>query len=695
MSWLPHFISPWTGVMAAALSVPPLILLYFLKLRRREQPVSSTLLWKKAVQDLQVNAPFQKLRRNLLLLLQLLLLLLLCTALARPISFYHPGAGASTIIMIDRSASMNAAEPSYGGRTRLEEAKRRARELVETMQRNATAMVIAFDDSAQVVCPMTPDVGALRTAIDSITPTDRGSRARMAFDIAEAQATYNPEQGRGDVPAPEAVVFSDGRMVDSPNDLQFREKIRYERIGTEGLGNVGIVAMSARRNFERPTQVQVFARLENFGPVPVSSDVQLEVAPIEAGQSREVFTVRGIAQTELPPQRWSDADWAAAHPNEKAADYSARQGVDFTLDLNSGAVLRLTQITRKDGAAPPDALAADDVAQVIVPPPKALSVLLVSRQNYFLEKVMRSLNLKDPAEVTPEQYEASVPQTYDLIIFDNYTPQRLPGAGNFIYFGSVGPGLGIKAASEHGVPVMVERQGVLDWQRDHPILKGLSLSKLLVQQAIKLAPTAEDQVLVEGTRSPLIVLHREGRSTHLVIAFDVVQSTWPTSVTFPYFMYNALQFLAAGSDLEVRPSYLPGDTPRISRLSLQQAAALAGMGSAAGNGGLQKVRLIAPDGSARELNVPEDGDFVLPPLDHAGIYRTEPPIPGFDRIAVNLLNENESDLQPIDRGPVGQAVSGGGSATRRRIDLWWWIVACGVTPLLLIEWWVYTRRVHL
>jgi hypothetical protein len=30
-----------------------------------------------------------------------------------------------------------------------------------------------------------------------------------------------------------------------------------------------------------------------------------------------------------------------------------------------------------------------------------------------------------------------------------------------------------------------------------------------------------------------------------------------------------------------------------------------------------------------------------------------------------------------------------------RLELWWWLVACGALPLLLIEWWIYTRRVHL
>src|SRR5437870_13465882 len=100
---LPSLLNVLPAAIAAGIVVPALLVLYFLKLRRREMPVSSTLLWKKAIQDLQVNAPFQKLRRNLLLLLQLLLLLLLVLALSRPVANYSPGAGQSTVIIIDRS----------------------------------------------------------------------------------------------------------------------------------------------------------------------------------------------------------------------------------------------------------------------------------------------------------------------------------------------------------------------------------------------------------------------------------------------------------------------------------------------------------------------------------------------------------------------------------------------------------------
>ncbi|MFH0963196.1 MAG: BatA domain-containing protein, partial [Planctomycetota bacterium] len=57
--------------------LPIVLLFYFLKLKRQEKPISSTYLWKKAIQDLRVNSPLQKLRKNLLLWLQLALLALL------------------------------------------------------------------------------------------------------------------------------------------------------------------------------------------------------------------------------------------------------------------------------------------------------------------------------------------------------------------------------------------------------------------------------------------------------------------------------------------------------------------------------------------------------------------------------------------------------------------------------------------
>src|SRR5947207_4655653 len=120
---LPSFLNTLPAAIAAGIVVPSLLALYFLKLRRREMMISSTLLWKKAIQDLQVNAPFQRLRKNLLLFLQMLLLILLLLALARPISHYSPGAGKLSVILVDRSASMSTKDPELKGKTRLDGAK--------------------------------------------------------------------------------------------------------------------------------------------------------------------------------------------------------------------------------------------------------------------------------------------------------------------------------------------------------------------------------------------------------------------------------------------------------------------------------------------------------------------------------------------------------------------------------------------
>src|SRR3954469_24758636 len=235
MSWLPSFITPLAGAIAAVLSISALLVLYFLKLRRREMPVSSTILWRKAVQDLQVNAPFQKLRRNLLLLLQLLLLIALCLALMRPVANFKKGAGKLTVILIDRTGSMAAKDVDGGKRTRLEEAKRLAHEVVDSMKRDDNACVITFDESAETLCPLTPDTAKLRAAIISVEQTDRKSRLKLAYQLADAQSAFIPEQNRANI-KPDVFLFSDGRALDS-DTLTLHGNLQFPNIGDDKTGN--------------------------------------------------------------------------------------------------------------------------------------------------------------------------------------------------------------------------------------------------------------------------------------------------------------------------------------------------------------------------------------------------------------------------------------------------------------------------
>ena len=649
-----NFLNPLAAAVAAALAVPALLALYFLKLRRQERPVSSTILWRKAVQDLQVNAPFQKLRKNLLLLLQLLVLAALLLAFARPVSSGRATAGESTVILIDRSASMNAPDGGAAGssETRLEAAKRRASDLVDTLPRGGRATVVTFADTADTVQAFTEDAAALKRAIAAVAPSDRPTRLADAFKLADAQLQFDVDQLRPDAQN-DVFLYSDGRVADSA-ELSLRGRLHYEPIGRAETPNVAVVALSAKRNYERPTEVQVFARLANYGPEPVTAAVQLAVAEIDpadagAGPAPADFLTRDVSATvDLPPSRWTDEERQTA----EAGGFVARDSVEFTLDLTTAAVIRVRQANEGDG------LSADDEARVVVPPPRPLSVLLVSDGNPFLERlVLGALDLRDPKVVTPAQYDAAVPDTYDVIIFDRHSPDALPPAGNFVYFGGVADGLKLAATTENGQRLFTQGNLVLDWDRDHPILRGLNLGKLYAESALRLDVPLEARTIVEGLKGPLVVLYREGRRRHLVVAFDTLASNWPLRQSFPYFMYNALQFMAAGEDMDVRQSYAPGEAVRIPRLNLQRLASAGEPtpGAATDTGGaVRSIRLIGPSG-ARAIPIPADGEFVLPTAatERVGLYGTDPAVPQFEHFSVNLLDAAESDLRPSATAPGG------------------------------------------
>ena len=124
-----------------------IVLLYFLKLKRQPLEVPSTYLWHKSIEDLHVNSVWQKLRQSLLLYLQLLFIGLLAWTLLRPTFEGKRLIGNRIIFLVDNSASMGATDVAP---TRLDEAKKRAGELIDEMRHGDVAMLVSFSDSAKI-----------------------------------------------------------------------------------------------------------------------------------------------------------------------------------------------------------------------------------------------------------------------------------------------------------------------------------------------------------------------------------------------------------------------------------------------------------------------------------------------------------------------------------------------------------------
>src|SRR5713101_9286513 len=118
-----HIPIPWWAGLLLLLIPLFVLLLYFLKLKRRPLAVPSTFLWKKSIEDLHVNSLLQWLRQNVLLLLQLLALLAMIYGI---MAFQFHGSrseGKPYILMVDNSASMSVTDVAPN---RLEWAKQEA-----------------------------------------------------------------------------------------------------------------------------------------------------------------------------------------------------------------------------------------------------------------------------------------------------------------------------------------------------------------------------------------------------------------------------------------------------------------------------------------------------------------------------------------------------------------------------------------
>src|SRR5881227_4445364 len=91
-----------------ALTIPAIIALYFLKIRRPTRIVPALHLWPNQIRDRQANVPWQRLRPSWLLFLQLLAAAVLVAAAVQPALPATAGLAAHSIVLLDASASMQA-----------------------------------------------------------------------------------------------------------------------------------------------------------------------------------------------------------------------------------------------------------------------------------------------------------------------------------------------------------------------------------------------------------------------------------------------------------------------------------------------------------------------------------------------------------------------------------------------------------
>ena len=724
-----QFQSPIRPDAWALLALVPLgiILLYFLKLRRRPVQVPSTMLWRRSLEDLHVNSLFQRLRRNLLLFLQLLAVGLVMLALTGPKMEQLGRQKERLVLAIDESASMASTDVAP---SRLGQAIERARKLIEKMRSGDVAMIIAFAESARVVASYTEDRAELLRRLETITPTSSSTSLREALllvaGLANPQKYLEPGEGvqAAAVVPPKLFLFTDGGFADvegfslgtiEPEVVAIGPPLTLADMGPaasppEGRplprpalaqgdepdqeapeasqtsappivtgpasDNLAILALSTARVEGEADQFQVFGRVRNHRETPVSTRAVLHRHdPERPGEPGPIIDAVAL---ELPPR--SD------------------QAFQFDLKADSGYGEFEVQIEE------PDALPLDNHAFAVVAAPRRAHVLLVSPGNRFLTDTLTTQSAAQLVEVVsirPEQLET--PDTtrdlqagrYDLVIYDGVRPETLPQAST-LCFGVLPPDLPPETARPITGPVIV------DWDLAHPILQYVrDLGTVAVRKALALEPPQGARVLIESDQGSLAFSRSRGPYLDIVLGFGLLDgaefnTTWPLKSGFPLFIFNSLRVLgnardSGGSDRDLfapdQPITLRIDTPS------------------------DQIDVFGPDGRKIETcRRSSQGTFLVNQAHKTGIYhaRWGDRPENAQAFAVNLFNARESNLAP--RGQVPPGVTDAQADAYRikigytpvqsaRLDApatreWWWLITLAALGVVVVEWLVYNRRIH-
>ncbi len=636
--------------------LPALVALYFLKLKRRTVLVSSTLLWKRSIEDMRANAPFQRLRRSLLLLLQLLTLLGLILAASKPILTGWSSGGRSILLLIDRSASMNTRE---NGGTRLDAARREGMRLVNGMVAGDRLAVVAFAQRAEVLQPLTADAALLGRTIDAIEPTSLPTDLPAALSTVQAMAES--------LPSAEIFILGDGaygELAGLPLELR-RFGLRYIGIG-KAADNLGIVELDVRRGFGSRGRVELFVSVGNFAGDPTAAPRRVGLGVYQGER------LLAAAELEIP----------AGQTRPHTFDVSR-------LAVEGGETSAVLKVEISDGGALPD----DDRGFVRVAPPGRLAVLVVGEANAFLDRALAVLPQVDAARMPLAEYAALLregnvgAEVGRVVIFDR-AALSIP-AGQAIPSALAQPALYLGCAPDHpelhegGKPEVVKSPIIVDWDRSHPVNRFPAYTDLRIVESLGFAPSRVYRSLLDTPQKSIagaVSIHPPGAPPvrAIIVGFDVLKSNWPLLHSFPVFIGNAIEWLAAETEGGALPRYRTGEV-----LSLRAPERTA-----------EGIFFRDPVGRDHPV-VPElSGRIAFAATSRTGIYELRSGGKAIDAFPVSLLSARESSIAP--RGEIrfgSESVAGQPAATLQTRDLWKLFVLAALA-ILCLEWWAYNRRMH-
>jgi len=621
------------GVVAAGITV-----LYLLKLRKRRIPVPFSHLWARVLAKKRRQSDlWRRLRRILSWLLHIMMVALLAFALADPHPSDEAVKGRYLLLLIDNSASMASTDVS-GGADRMDIARQKAAEILDSLGPEDRVMLAAFNEHIQPLSPFVAQASLLEQPLREIEAVATGTSYDDALSFAadSLRATRDAQ----------LVLISDGAGLQEATldkyDFGEGTVVRHLKVGESG-GNIGITAFNVRRYLSNKLDYELFVQVRNYFDRAVEADL-------------EIYADGRLVDTK-PIQLEANETKPRFYPSQAVAGERLE------------ARIRLTTRDARDH------FPLDNRAFAMLPKTQQATVLVVTDGNLFLEgPLMLNLNIKLKA-VAPSAYTPEMSGDYDVTIFDRFAPATdlLPKAGHFVFFNPPAEG------SPWEITGVVKAPIITTTQKSHPLMRWITLKDLNITQAAEWRTGRWDTVIAASFGKPIIVTRSEGDQKMVGIAFDIQESDLPLRVALPVFMINIIDYFTL-DDASYIPNYTTGETWGVD-LGVD----------------VDSATVRRPGGA--QIEVPVFNNRALFQGEEIGFYSVDATTQGDSPrrisqvIAGNLSNPEESRIAPndLDLGEkeVEQNVD---NLIFERHKMWIWAVLA-LLALLLLEWVSYNRRI--
>ncbi|HWP56787.1 MAG TPA: VWA domain-containing protein [Candidatus Acidoferrales bacterium] len=419
----------------------------------------------------------------------------------------------------------------------------------------------------------------------------------------------------------EVVVVSDGAFAGAEDLPWGSPQLRWIPVNG-GKNNAGIVAFEVRRAPPAAHRYEVFLRVRNFMDREIKTNLSVSLGE-KTWRREELAIAAGASATVV-------------YPHEGPLPRRAEAALDLADDLpvDNRAYLALAEFA---GA----------------------KILYVGKGNPFLAHLFNALPELEVTSVErlPAGFSAAGARAYDVVIFDGVGAPPL-AEGNFILINAGAENSSFRPKGK------VARPRPLPALPPHPLAAGARLDELYVGRALAFSPPQGAAVLLAARETPLIWALEESKLKALVIGFDLMESDLPYKVAFPVLFSNALQWFQPR-----RPAF-----PAIYvRAGTPYALAL--------RGGEKQVEFTAPDGSRTVVRA-DANPLLFTETQQAGFF-TYGTGEREGEFAVNLFDEEESDIRPRIGGAAAGAKRAAQALAERTRQLWPYLLAIAALALAI------------